>query len=237
MHSNKYVTIYTLVMTLVVSVVLALIVQGLAPMHVANEEVYKKKEVLSAIKDQLGVDLSTMGNKELLELFKQRFEQVVLDANGKPMEGVLAETISMAAEEKKPKEERRYPVFIYKGDKGNLYLVSVRGMGLWDKIWSTVAIEEDFNTIAGISFGHVGETPGLGAEIKDNPNFGAQFIGKKINKDGQYVSVGVIKGGAREPEHQVDAISGATITSVGVNDMMEKGLRPYLPYFEELKKK
>jgi Na+-transporting NADH:ubiquinone oxidoreductase subunit C len=235
--SNRYIIIYTLVMTLVVSVVLAFVVKGLEPMHVANEEVFKKKEILGAIKEQLGADLTKMGDKEVLELFKNKVEQVVLDANGKPVEGEQAEKISMAAEEKKPEADRHYPLFIYKGDKGNLYLLSLRGMGLWDKIWATVALQDDFNTVAGVSFGHVAETPGLGAEIKDNPNFPKQFQGKTIYKDGQFVSVGVIKGGAKDKSHEVDAISGATITSSGVHNMMQAGLTPYLPYFETLKKK
>lgn len=224
-------------MTLVVSIVLAFVVKGFEPMHQANEEVFKKREILGAIKNQLGGDLTTMSDKEVLDLFASKVEQVVLDAAGKPIEGEKAESISMAAEEKKPMETRHYPLFIYKGDKGNLYLASVRGMGLWDKIWGTIAISDDFTTVAGASFGHLAETPGLGAEIKDNPNFPKQFDGKTIYKDGQYVSVGVIKGGAKDPAHQVDAISGATMTSIGVNDMLYKGLKPYLPYFESLKKK
>lgn len=206
-------------------------------MHVANEEVFKKKEILGAIKEQLGADLTTMGDQEVLELFKNKVEQVVLDANGAPVEGEQAEKISMAAEEKKPEADRHYPLYIFKGDKGNLYLLSLRGMGLWDKIWATVALQDDFNTVAGVSFGHVAETPGLGAEIKDNPNFPKQFQGKTIYKDGQFVSVGVIKGGAKDKSHEVDAISGATITSSGVHEMMKAGLTPYLPYFETLKKK
>lgn len=237
MNNNRYVVIYTLVMTLVVSIVLAFVVKGFEPMHQSNEEVFKKREILGAIKDQLGTDLSKMPDKDVLDLFNKRIEQVVLDANGKPVEGEQAEKISMAAEEKKPEADRHYPLFIYKGDKGNLYLTSVRGMGLWDKIWGTIAVSDDFNTVAGASFGHIGETPGLGAEIKDNPNFPQQFHGKTIYKDGQYVSIGVIKGGAKDPAHQVDAISGATMTSNGVNNMLYKGLKPYLPYFESLKKK
>ena len=224
-------------MTLVVSIVLAFVVKGFEPMHQSNEEVFKKKEIFGAIKDQLGTDLASISDKDVLDLFSKRIEQVVLDANGKPVEGEQAEKISMAAEEKKPLADRHYPLFIYKGDKGNLYLASVRGMGLWDKIWGTVAVSEDFNTIVGASFGHLAETPGLGAEIKDNPNFPKAFQGKTIYKDGQYVSVGVIKGGAKDIAHEVDAISGATITSRGVNEMMYKGLKPYLPYFESLKKK
>jgi Na+-transporting NADH:ubiquinone oxidoreductase subunit C len=237
MHSNKYITVYTLVMTLVVAIVLAIVVTGLKPAHDANEAVFKKKEILSAIKDQLGADLSKMKDKEVLDLFGQRVEQVALDANGKSIEGVKAEDLDMAKEEKKPEAERRYPLFIYKGEKGNTYLVAVRGNGLWDKIWGTIAIEDDFNTISGASFGHLAETPGLGAEIKDNPNFPKQFVGKSIYEGDQYVSVAVVKGGVKKPAHEVDAISGATITSTGVSEMMTRGIQAYLPYFEDQKKK
>lgn len=237
MYSNKYITIYTLVMTLIVSVVLAVILTGLKPAHDANEEVFKKRDILKAVKDYLGTDLDKMGDKEVLELFEQRIEQVTLDAEGKIVEGVKAESIDMAKEEKKPAADRRYPLFIYKGEKGTYYLTAVRGNGLWDKIWGTIAIREDFNTIAGTSFGHAAETPGLGAEITDNPSFPKAFQGKKIYENGKYVSVAVVKGGVKKPEHQIDAITGATITSNGVTAMLDKGLKVYLPYFESMKKK
>jgi Na+-transporting NADH:ubiquinone oxidoreductase subunit C len=113
--------------------------------------------------------------------------------------------------------------------------MSVRGNGLWDKIWGYIALKDDFNTIVGTSFGHVAETPGLGAEIKDNPNFSKQFVGKKIYEGDEYVSVAVLKGGSRRNAHQVDGISGATITSRGVDEMLYKGISPYLPYFESQK--
>ncbi len=237
MHSNKYITIYTLIMTVIVSVVLAIVVTGLQPFHEANEEVFKKREILSAIKDQLGVDLSKISSREVLDLFAEKVDQVVLDAQGKPVEGLKAEDIDMAKEEKKPMNERKYPLYIYKGSSGNTYLVAVRGNGLWDKIWGTIAIKDDFNTIVGASFGHVSETPGLGAEIKDNPTFPAQFVGKTIMDGAQYVSVAVVKGAVKHPEHEVNGISGATITSVGVSNMLHKGIEVYLPYFETLKKK
>jgi len=176
-----------------------------------------------------------MSDKEILDLFDSKMEQYVLDANGKLVEGIKAESIDMAAEEKKPANQRHYPLFVYKGDKGKLYLTSIRGNGLWDKIWGYVAFGEDLNTVAGVSFGHAAETPGLGAEISDNPNFPAQFHGKQIMEDGNYVSVAVVKGGVKKPAHEVDGISGATITSNGVSEMFHKGLQPYLPYFESLK--
>lgn len=236
MHSNNYITVYTLVLTLIVSIGLALVVTGLSPMHATNEAVYKKKDILGSIKGQIDGDLTKMKSEEILELFDSRMQQVVLDANGKEVSGVKAEDIDMAAEEKKPANERRYPLFVYDDGKGSkLYLLSVRGNGLWDKIWGYVALKGDMNTVVGASFGHTGETPGLGAEIKDNPAFGAQFQGKTIFEGNEYVSVAVVKGGAKNPAHEVDAISGATITSVGVSNMMFEGIKAYLPYFESAK--
>ena len=236
MHSNKYITVYTVAMTLIVSIGLAVVVTGLKPAHDANEAVFKKMDILKAIKDQLGADLNAMSDKEILDLFAQRIEQVVVDANGKPIEGLKAEDIDMAKEEKKPEQERNYPVFIYKGEQGTIYLVSVRGNGLWDKIWGTIAIKEDLNTVLGASFGHAAETPGLGAEITDNPSFSKQFVGKSLYRGSDYVSVAVVKGKAKDTSHEVDGITGATITSNGVTDMMQKGIAAYLPYFQSLKK-
>lgn len=235
--NNRYILMYTLVMAFITAVVLALVVNVLQPRHVANEEVFKKREIFAAIEDQLGQDLNKLKDAEVLSLFDAQVQQVVLDAQGNPVEGLNAEDINVAAEEKKPVADRHYPLFIYQSDKGNVYLMSVRGNGLWDKIWGYVALADDFNTVVGTSFGHAAETPGLGAEIKDNPNFSKQFKGKQIYEGTEFVSVGVMKGGVKRPAHEVDGISGATITSVGVNDMIRKGIKAYLPYFESQKKK
>ena len=94
------------------------------------------------------------------------------------------------------------------------------------------------NTIAGVSFDHQGETPGLGAEIKDNPMFPKQFEGTKIYDDaGTYRSVMVRKGGRKNKIHEVDGISGATVTADGVTEMLVRGIKYYEPYFSKLKKK
>jgi Na+-transporting NADH:ubiquinone oxidoreductase subunit C len=99
-----------------------------------------------------------------------------------------------------------------------------------------VALKSDLNTIAGATFDHKGETPGLGAEIKDNPSFAEQFEGKEIyESDGDYVSIKVRKGGARDPKHEVDGISGATVTADGVSEMLYRGLKYYQPYIDKVK--
>jgi Na+-transporting NADH:ubiquinone oxidoreductase subunit C len=202
-----------------------------------NEEIFNKRAVLAAVEDYLpeGKTVDDLSDQEVLELFDRQVEQLVVNMDGEIVEGVKAEDIDMAKERKKTEAERRLPLFIYNQGGEKYYIISVRGNGLWDEIWGYIALESDLNTIAGASFDHAGETPGLGAEIKDNPAFSEQFKGKKIYEEGDYVSVAVMKGGARDPEHEVDAISGATVTSNGVSEMLYRGIRYYQPYFEQIR--
>jgi Na+-transporting NADH:ubiquinone oxidoreductase subunit C len=143
--------------------------------------------------------------------------------------------VDMSKEKKKAEEERKFPLYVYDSPEGKLYLLSVRGSGLWDEIWGTVALKPDLNTIAGVAFDHKAETPGLGAEIKDNPAFPEQFKGKELyNKEGEYVAVNIRKGGVRDKAHDIDVISGATVTSVGVEEMLYKGIKSYQPYLSKI---
>lgn len=202
-----------------------------------NEEIFGKRAILSAVEDHLpgGRKVEDLSDAEVLNIFNG-IEQVALDMSGNPVEdGVLAEDIDMAKERKKPEAERLLPLFIYEHEGAKYYIVSIRGNGLWDEIWGNIALESDLNTITGAAFDHKGETPGLGAEIKDNPKFPEMFKGKKIYEDGEYVSVTVRKGGARNEEHEVDAISGATVTSDGVTEMLYRGIKYYEPYFKTLR--
>ena len=98
-----------------------------------------------------------------------------------------------------------------------------------------MALEADLNTIAGAVFDHKGETPGLGAEINTGW-FQEPFIGKTIfNEEGEFVSVEVVKGGADPSSmHQVDAISGGTITSKALEEMMIDCLAGYVAHFKAL---
>lgn len=98
-------------------------------------------------------------------------------------------------------------------------------------------MDSDWNSIAGQAFDHKGETPGLGAEIKDNKAWYKQFTGRKLyDSNGNFKSVSVVKGGIKVVDHQVDAISGATITGNGVDEMMKRGLMYYEPYILKNKK-
>lgn len=245
MHNTAYVIRFIIGLTAVAALLLSFFASSLKPMHERNEALFKKRAILKAIEQPLGREVNNMSDEEVQEIFNQNFEQQVIDMEGNivPQEqieargytGGKAEDVNMEKEKKKPESERISPLFIYEKDGEKYYIVSVRGSGLWDEIWGNIALKEDLETIAGATFDHKAETPGLGAEIKDNPSFSEQFIGKTIyNEQGNYTSVKVRKGGARDTEHEVDGISGATITSDGVTEMLYRGIKYYEPYFEKL---
>ena len=124
--------------------------------------------------------------------------------------------------------EGKFPVFEAKDGR---MVIPVTGIGLWGPIWGYVALEKDMNTVAGIIMAHKGETPGLGAEIS-TPKYQANFVGKTIFEGDEFVSVTLRKGGAKDPAHEVDAITGGTKTSDGVTAMLRNSLEHYLPLLE-----
>lgn len=226
-NSNVYTIIYATVLTVLVAVALAFVHSSLEGKMEANEKLATQEDILKSVGL---VDLP-----DAASVYEKQISSLVLDANGKVVEGKQAEEISVAAEFKKPAPEQLHPLYIYTNEKGEKrFIIPLYGNGLWDKIWGYVALEEDLNTISGIAMDHKAETPGLGAEIKDNPTmYNDPFAGKKIlDPQGNYVSVKMVKGGIKNPEHEIDAISGATITSDGVNEMLNRGIAAYLPYFQ-----
>lgn len=246
MHSTSYVIKFIIILTGISALLLSLLATSLRPAHEKNEAIFNKRAILAAVEGPLGREVSALSDDEVLQIFSEQVDQTVTDLEGNEVSreavvgqgypGGNAENIDMAKERKKPEASRIRPIFIYEKDGEKYYIISVRGSGLWDEIWGNIALESDFNTIAGAAFDHKGETPGLGAEIKDNPGFAAQFIGKKIyDEQGNFTSVKVMKGPVKDPAHQVDGISGATITINGVSEMLYRGIQYYEPYFEQLK--
>jgi Na+-transporting NADH:ubiquinone oxidoreductase subunit C len=157
----------------------------------------------------------------------------------RPFDINLKEELALEEEARQGKATRSpiFPLFKMKNNGKEYYVVPVRGTGLWGPIWGNIAFEKDFNTIAGATFDHKGETPGLGAEIK-TAWFEDEFKGKTIfDKDRHFVSVAVVKGGVKNSNipliHGVDAISGGTITSHGVDKMLRTCLKNYVPYIEK----
>ncbi|NNE28040.1 MAG: NADH:ubiquinone reductase (Na(+)-transporting) subunit C [Saprospiraceae bacterium] len=249
-HSTKYVVGFVTALTAIVAVVLSLLFTTWEAQSKVNEAIFNKRAILSAVTDYLeGEDPEDMEDSRVLEIFDSQVEQKAIRVTGEEVGaeviqssgyiGGKPENIDMAKEKKKDLEDRVFPLYIFNSPKGKLYIVSVRGKGLWDEIWGNVALKPDFSTIAGVVFDHKGETPGLGAEIKDNPSFPAKFKGKTFyDANGNYVGVDVLKGVVRgDDPHNVDGISGATVTCVGVGEMLQKGIKYYEPYFEKIGKK
>ncbi len=246
MHSTGYIIKFIVTLTGIVALVLAFMATALKPRQDRNEAIYNKRAILAAVEGPLGKEVKNLTDLDVQEVFDNQVEQLVVDMTGATVDdavilkrkykGTLAEDIDMAKEKKRPESERLLPVFIFDQDGKKYYIISVRGNGLWDEIWGNIALEDDLKTIAGTAFDHKGETPGLGGEIKDNPSFPAQFKGKKIIDDnGNYTSIVVRKGGARNPTFEVDGISGATITCDGVTEMLYRGIKYYEPYFNSIK--
>ena len=237
MYSTNYIIGFIFILTATVAVGLTGLRQATFEKANQNEDIFNKRAILSAVENYLGEGVTVKGlsDDQILEVFAA-MEQPVLDMEGNTIEGVSASEIDMAKEKKKPEAERRLPLYIYEHAGEKFYILSVRGNGLWDEIWGSIALKSDLNTIAGAAFDHKGETPGLGAEIKDNPSFAKQFQGKSIYKDDEYVSVMVRKGGAKDKLVEVDGISGATVTADGVTEMLYRGIKYYEPYLESLKK-
>lgn len=223
---------YMAIMVILVAIGLSMAHTGLEEKQQYNVDLSNKKDILKAV---------GLGSAENVnEIFRESVQGILLDGDGNEVtEGDVAPLdINIMKESKKDRSERLFPLFIYTNEEGQKkYIVPMAGIGLWDMIWGYVALESDLETIAGVAFDHAGETPGLGAEIKDKKSWGEQFVGKKLfNEQGEFVSIRVIKGNIKNELHEVNSVSGATVTSTGVEDMMKEDIRDYLPYFKSLKK-
>ncbi len=238
MNSTNYILGFILAMTATVAILLTGLREVTKAGAERNEDIFNKRAVLMSVENYLGdKTVNQLSDQEVAQVFQNQVEQLVLNMEGEAMEGVMAEDIDMAKERKKPEAERRLPLYIFTDSqtKEKFYILSVRGNGLWDEIWGNIALKSDLETVAGAAFDHKGETPGLGAEIKDNPSFRKQFEGKKItNSEGEYTSVVVRKNGARNDRYEVDGISGATVTANGVTEMLKRGIKYYQPYLNKI---
>lgn len=231
-QGNSYTFMYASVMVIVVAAVLAIVSQGLKPLQARNEMVAKKIDILRSVNIE-------SNNKDAEEKFEKYIgaASYIVNFNGEKVEGITAFNVDMAKELRKADNERSYPVYEARLDNGERkYIFQFRGAGLWGAIWGYISVDNDGNTIYGATFGHKGETPGLGAEI-DKAKFQKQFQGKQIfGEDGKLTSVLVVKGGASEGSlHEVDAISGGTITSKGLENMLKDFFQGYENFLRNIK--
>lgn len=230
-QSNAYTIIYIIVMVAVVGTLLALTSMALKPKQTANAEADKMKQILAA------VHVTPAPGQVKADFDKYITRQLVVNAEGQEIEGDAFD-ISVEKESKMADaDKRKLPVYeCTMPDGAKKYILPVYGAGLWGPIWGYIAVDSDGSTIYGAFFAHQGETPGLGAEI-EKPAFSNQFDSKALFKDGSYVPVEVIKAGqkpANPHADYVDAISGGTITSKGVSDMINNCLTPYEAFLSNI---
>ncbi len=233
MFSNRYTLIYSAILVIVVAVALTIVAVKLKPAQTNNIRVEKMQNILKSV----NMESDTKNAEKLYN--KYITESFVITSTGELKTDIKAFDVDLNLELKKKNEQRNLPVFVYTSDEGNRnYIIPVRGKGLWGPIWGYISFNNDFNTISGTMFDHKGETPGLGAEISTTV-FQEQFIGKTIfDEQMNFVSVKVVKGGATpDDKHGVDAVSGGTITSQGLEKMIFDGLSPYITYFNQQMKK
>jgi Na+-transporting NADH:ubiquinone oxidoreductase subunit C len=193
-----------------------------------NLEIAKKRSMLESI----GV-ISTKDNS--VELYDRYItESFVLNIQGEVIEDVDAFNVVLRNEQRKPPEDQHLPVFrAFPDDGEKVVILPVEGKGLWGPIYGYVSLRSDLNTIYGVTFDHDKETPGLGAEI-NTTGFESMFTGKKLYQDDRFVSVQVLKGGADpSDQHGVDAISGGTITSKALEEMLSDCLKKYDAYLTQ----
>ncbi len=240
--SNTYIFLFASALVIAVAAILSFVSESLRPIQQLNVEIEKKQDILRSVgKAQ---DFATVPNKNdyiLGEYNKFIKSSIVVNSKGEIVEGRDAFEITKKLKDEldKPVDQRGLPIFICEDeDSVKHYVMPVRGKGLWGPIWGYVSLDDDFDTVYGAVFDHQSETPGLGAEIREGW-FQAQFHNKKIfDTSGKLVSVEVVKGGTSpENVYGVDAISGGTITSKGLQKMLLDCLTPYESYFKSNMKK
>ena len=226
-YSNRYIFVYASIMVVVVALVLSLLATLLQPIQERNIRLEKMQNILASVNIEVE-------REESADVFYDYIVQTkILDQEGEEMEGDAFE-VDLEDEIRKDLEERQMPLYITEVEEDTLYVLPLRGAGLWGPIWGYVSLKSDFNTIAGANFDHASETPGLGSQIADE-EFESRFKGKKIyDQEGNYRAVDVVKNGVDPDDpHRVDAITGATMTCDGVADMLYEGIRVYEPYFNK----
>lgn len=227
-NSNSYTIIYSIIIVILVAFLLAFVFQALKPMQDANVALDKKKQILNSL------NIRDLNNEEAAA----KYQEVVLADEIIDEQGNVLEKGEQGGEYYGFKlnsadfKNGKLALFVCKVDGQTKYVIPVYGMGLWGAINGYIAINADKSTVFGTYFDHESETAGLGAEIKDNRAWQNQFQGKKLfAQDPQKIALAVSKK-VEDPSTQVDGITGATLTSNGVTEMLQTCLGAYMNFLK-----
>ena len=228
--SNPYIIMYSCLMVVIVAFLLAFVSSSLKPVQDVNVALDKKKQILAAL------NIRDLDNEQSAAKYNEVVEaDAIIDADGNYIEkgtkgGEKAGFRLNSADYK----NGRLAVYECKVGGERKFVVPVFGQGLWGPIWGYIAVNADGNTIYGAYFNHEGETAGLGAEIKDSRAWQELFKGKTIYDAQGNAALKVLKKSeVKNPASEVDAVTGATLTSVGVSDMLQEGFSKYQKYLKK----
>jgi Na+-transporting NADH:ubiquinone oxidoreductase subunit C len=230
-NSDIYAIIYSAFVVVIVAFLLAGVSSMLKPKQDANVELDKKKQILASLNERNLPDAAAKYD-ELIE------KDIIVNAQGNEVASEGGFKVS-----NDEVNENNLPLYIANINGAKKYIVPMTGNGLWGGIWGYIALNDDCNTIYGVYFSHASETPGLGAEIaadKFQNGFTKDKDGnpvvKKVYDEEGNVALSVEKGkGKASAEYHIDAVSGATLTCNGVDDMFKRKLAPYYNYLNNVK--
>ena len=260
--SNIYTIAFAAVMVVFVGGLLAVVSMGLKPIQQANIDNEKMQNILQAIgisetdgitREEAGKVFSTYITQRITinyngEILSDKSVNDPIDPKDKldafnidlrkeyskfvkPIMNKFKGDKEKINEELSKSQDIHFPLFVCEHNGSKYFIVSTSGKGLWDDIWGYLCIQADGKTLNGSVFDHKGETPGLGSKITEEW-YQKQFVGKKLADENQFTSIQVIKPGKELTAYQVDGISGATFTGVGVNEMLSRNLIVYYNFLK-----
>ncbi len=243
LESNSYTVLFASGMVIIVGALLAFVASSLQEKITENKRIEKQQNILYAMginnNDETSVEFVSK-NIVAAEFSKYITKQLVISGTEavEDPNAYLIDIKKEATEAKNPNYKRRLPLFVGEKDGVTLYIVPVRGKGLWDAIWGYIALDNQL-VVQGVYFDHQGETPGLGSNIKER-FFMDDFKGEHILDGDTFKGITATKGNADpknldKTDFEVDAIAGATITGTGLSTMLKKDLAMYIPYLKTLK--
>ncbi len=222
--SNVYTIVYAAVMVVIVAFLLVFVSSTLKVRQDANVVNDTKKQILSALNIRNEANVTAAYDKTIKADMLMKADGSLSNYTGEFKTAYKAEF-----------QAGNYHVFEAVIDGSTKYVIPMNGQGLWGPIWGYIALDKDRSTVYGVYFSHASETPGLGAEIKESIKFQESFQGKKVVNNGT-VGLKVVKSGKADKgsAYEVDGVTGATMTSNGVDAMINKVLSAYRPFLTKV---
>lgn len=228
-NKNSYTFLFAAIMVVVVAAVLSFTATSLQSRQAENVRKEKMQSILASINVNVSRD-------EAGEAYQKYITEERVLKGGEVMEGENAFNVRMEKQVAIPNDKRQAPLYIAEKDGKTYYILSLRGKGLWGPIWGYLSLKSNAQEVYGATFDHASETPGLGAEISTE-EFQKQFNNKRVlDESGQFTGIQVTKKDAKG-SHQVDGISGGTITSTGVENMIQDCVAAYMGYLKDYRSK